>query len=89
MPAFKPDIILLDVMMPDMDGIETFHRLREVPALEETPIVFMTAKAMPDEVKRYRAMGAAEVIAKPFDPMTLPDQLRKIWDRIQQDETAQ
>ena len=80
-PAFKPDLILLDVMMPGMDGIETFERLKEIPEIEATPIVFMTAKAMQDEVKRYLSLGAAAVIPKPFDPLTLPDQLREIWDR--------
>jgi two-component system, OmpR family, response regulator len=88
-PSFAPDIILLDVMMPGMDGIETFERLKEIPALEDTPVVFMTAKAMPHEVKRYLSMGAAEVIAKPFDPVTLPDQLRKIWGRIQDQDADQ
>lgn len=82
-PAFGPDIILLDVMMPGMDGIETFRRLKEIPALADTPIVFVTAKAMPNEIKRYLSMGAAEVIAKPFDPVMLSDRLRKIWDRVQ------
>jgi two-component system OmpR family response regulator len=80
-PAFKPDLILLDVMMPGMDGIETFELLKEIPEIEATPIVFMTAKAMQDEVKRYLSIGAAAVIPKPFDPLTLPDQLREIWDR--------
>ncbi|HUU24554.1 MAG TPA: response regulator [Methyloceanibacter sp.] len=63
-PAFKPDLILLDVMMPGMDGIETFARLKDIPGGQEAPIVFMTAKAMQDEVKRYLSMGAADVIAK-------------------------
>jgi len=80
-PAFKPDLILLDVMMPGIDGIETFARLKKLPAIEETPIVFMTAKAMQDEVERYLSLGAAGVISKPFNPLTLPDQLRELWDR--------
>lgn len=80
-PVFKPDLILLDVMMPGMDGIETFERLKVMPGVEETPIIFMTAKAMQDEVKRYLSLGAAAVIPKPFDPLTLPAQLREIWDR--------
>lgn len=79
--AFKPDLILLDVMMPEMDGIETFERLKEIPEVEATPVVFMTAKAMQEEVKRYLSLGAAAVIPKPFDPLTLSDQLREIWDR--------
>ena len=77
--AFAPDLIILDVMMPGMDGVETYARLRQIPSLVDTPIVFMTAKAMSDEVARYRAMGAADVIAKPFDPMTLSDRIETIW----------
>lgn len=80
-PAFGPDLIILDVMMPGMDGIETFNRLRAIPALAGTPVVFMTAKAMKHETDRYRALGAAEVIPKPFDPITLSDQIRQIWER--------
>jgi two-component system, OmpR family, response regulator len=80
-PDFNPDLIILDVMMPGMDGIETYRRLRAIPMLAETPIVFMTAKAMKHETDRYRALGAADVIAKPFDPIALPDRLREIWRR--------
>jgi CheY-like chemotaxis protein len=87
-PAFAPDMILLDVRMPVMDGIEAFKYLKKLPAVEHTPIVFMTAKAMPQEIQRYLSMGAADVIAKPFDPITLPNQLRTIWDRIQQESAA-
>lgn len=78
---FKPDFILLDVMMPGMDGIETFERLRQIPELSPVPIVFMTAKVHNDEVSRYRDMGANGVIPKPFEPMTLPDEIRMIMDR--------
>jgi CheY-like chemotaxis protein len=82
-PAFAPDLIILDVMMPGMDGIETFNRLRSMPRLAQTPIVFMTAKAMKHETDRYRALGAADVIPKPFDPIALSDQIRDIWRRAQ------
>jgi len=77
---FDPDIILLDVMMPGMDGPNTLSELRKVPGLEATPTVFLTAKAMPSEVERYKELGALEVIAKPFEPMTLAAQVRAIWD---------
>jgi DNA-binding response OmpR family regulator len=80
-PDFEPNLIILDVMMPGMDGIETYKRLREIPKLAETPVVFMTAKAMTHEIENYRDMGATDVIAKPFDPTTLADRLREIWDR--------
>lgn len=77
--GFKPDLVLLDVMMPGMDGIETFRRLKELPEFDTTPVVFMTAKAMKHETDRYRELGAADVIAKPFDPLTLSDRIRQIW----------
>ena len=76
---FGPDLIILDVMMPGMDGVETYTRLRQIPSLVDTPIIFMTAKAMTDEVAQYRAMGALDVIAKPFDPMTLSHRIETIW----------
>lgn len=72
------DLIILDVMMPQMDGPETFRRLRDAESTRATPIIFMTAKVQRDEVERYRSLGAAGVISKPFDPMTLPDQIRAI-----------
>ncbi|MAF96589.1 MAG: hypothetical protein CMM60_12655 [Rhodospirillaceae bacterium] len=79
--AFGPDIVLLDVMMPGMDGSDTLEAMRKIPGLENTPAIFLTAKAMPSEIKRYRELGALDVIAKPFDPMALADQVRKIWGR--------
>lgn len=78
---FKPDLVLLDVMMPGMDGPETLKGLRAFPALAHTPIVFMTAKVQPQEVEGYLNLGAVGVIAKPFDPMTLAQELRDIWAR--------
>lgn len=79
--GFVPDLILLDVMMPGMDGIETFWRLRDIPGLHDTPIIFMTAKAQPHEVSEYLSLGAAGVVTKPFDPITLPDEIQDIWAR--------
>ena len=78
-PAFAPDLVLLDVMMPGIDGPTTLQRLREHPGLESTPIVFMTAKVMQAELDEYRSLGAADVIPKPFDPMTLADRLKGVW----------
>ena len=73
------DLLLLDVMMPGMDGPSTLQALRELPATAHTPVVFMTAKVQAAEVALYKAMGALEVISKPFDPMKLSGQLRQIW----------
>lgn len=79
--AFAPDMILLDVMMPGMDGPNTLRALREQAALAAVPVAFMTAKVQPQEVALYKSLGARDVIAKPFDPMTLADQVRAIWEK--------
>jgi CheY-like chemotaxis protein len=76
--AHKPDLILMDMMMPEMDGLSVLRKLRNDPALESTPVIFMTAKVQRDEVARYLEAGAAGVVHKPFDPMTLPDEIRRI-----------
>ena len=78
-PEFQPDLILLDVMMPGMDGPATLVALHQIDSLREVPVVFMTAKVQASEIEEYNASGAVGVIPKPFDPMTLPDQVRKIW----------
>lgn len=80
-PAFQPQFILLDVMMPGMDGPTTLKRLRGLPQTALTPIAFMTAKVQPNEVAQYKALGAVEVIPKPFDPMTLASRVEEIWAR--------
>lgn len=77
--SFAPDIILLDVMMPGMDGPSLLAQLRSLPALSAVPVAFMTAKVQPAEVAHFKSLGARAVIAKPFDPMTLADQVRSIW----------
>ena len=82
---FAPDLILLDVLMPGMDGLETLRLLRLLPrigGIANVPVVFMTAKVQAQDVAEYRAAGAVDVIAKPFDPMTLPATVRTIWRRL-------
>ena len=79
--AFAPDLILLDVMMPGMDGPTILKELRKLPTLSGTPVVFMTAKVQTQEIREYKRMGALDVIAKPFDPMALADDVRAIWSR--------
>jgi len=76
-----PDIVLLDVMMPRMDGPGTLEAIRRVPGLTNTPVVFLTAKVSPSDIERLRALGATDVIGKPFDPMSLAQRVRAIWDR--------
>ena len=78
--AFAPDMILLDVMMPGMDGPTTFKALRALPSLAEVPIAFMTAKVQPAEIEYFKSLGARDVIAKPFDPMNLATQVRDVWN---------
>jgi CheY-like chemotaxis protein len=74
-----PDMILCDVMMPVMNGLVTLARLRKRPQTTETPVVFMTARAQSREIERFKSLGANGVIAKPFDPRTLADCVRRLW----------
>ncbi|SCA54863.1 Response regulator receiver domain protein (CheY-like) [Candidatus Terasakiella magnetica] len=78
---FAPDLVLLDAMMPEMDGPTTFKEIRKLPNFKEIPIAFLTAKLMDDDIKGYLALGAIGVIAKPFDPMTLSEQVRDLWSK--------
>ncbi len=77
---FKPQLILLDVMMPDMDGPSTLNALKKHATLNQIPVIFLTAKILPDEIQRFKSLGAIDVINKPFDPVTLADQIKHIWE---------
>ena len=74
----RPDVILLDVMMPQMDGPGVLSALRRMEGLGETPVIFMTARAQSGEIDRFKTLGAIGVITKPFDPMTLASQVRDL-----------
>ena len=78
----QPDVILLDVMMPDMDGIETFRALQANPVTESIPVILMTAKVQAAEQRRFAELGVAGVIPKPFKAMKLPSQIARTlgWD---------
>jgi PleD family two-component response regulator len=78
----RPDLMLLDVMMPGLDGPDTLKRLRADPAIARIPVIFVTAKATPENAARLRALGASAVIAKPFDPMQLSAQVLSLWQSI-------
>lgn len=82
-PVFAPDLILLDVSLPGMDGPETLHTMRRQPQLADIPVVFMTAMAQPERVQEYKAAGALDVIAKPFEVLRLPNMLKEMWARHQ------
>ena len=81
--AHPPDAILLDVMMPSMDGPTTFARLQADPRTRSVPVVLLTAKVQPAERRRWEGLGVAGVLAKPFDPLGLPGEVADLlgWDR--------
>lgn len=79
--AERPDAILLDVMMPGLDGPATVARLREDPLTRDIPVILLTAKAQTSDRLRFAALGVAGTLTKPFDPMTLTDQIAAILDR--------
>jgi two-component system, OmpR family, response regulator len=80
MRNLRPDLVVLDVMMPGMDGPAVLRQMRADPDLQHIPVIFMTAKANPQEVARFRDLTAIGVIAKPFDPMALGGQVRALWN---------
>jgi len=77
--VFKPDLVLLDVMMPGMDGPTALQHIRKLPGGSSIPVIFMTAKAQVHQQQEYLDLGALGVIVKPFDPTTLCDQLRQLY----------
>jgi two-component system, OmpR family, response regulator len=79
MKAFKPDLVMLDWMMPGMDGPTLFEKMKETPETRNLPVVFITAKATQRELDELRSKGAAGTIVKPFSPKDLPVQLKEIW----------
>ena len=80
--AFKPELVMLDWMMPGMDGLTLYGKMKEVPEVRDLPVVFITAKASQKELDELRALGAAGTISKPFCPMELPVLLRAIWKAL-------
>lgn len=82
MVAFKPDLVMLDWMMPVMDGPAVFRAIRERAETRDLPVVFITAKASQRELDELVALGAVGTISKPFSPKDLPDQLRALWAKL-------
>jgi CheY-like chemotaxis protein len=83
LPTFQPDLILLDVMLPGMSGVDALLSLRQMEQFSNTPIVFLTAKASAEARESYTALGASSVLFKPFDPLTLAEQLGEVWKESQ------
>lgn len=81
---YTPDLILLDVMMPGINGITTLHMLRELPHTANIPVIFMTAKVQPHEIENYQSIGTIGVISKPFDPMELSNNIKDLWNNHMQ-----
>jgi two-component system, OmpR family, response regulator len=82
MASFKPDLVMLDWMMPKMDGPTLFREMKQHPETRNLPVVFITAKASARDLESLMAMGAVGTISKPFSPKDLPEQLREIWARL-------
>jgi two-component system OmpR family response regulator len=78
---FAPDLLLLDVMMPDVDGPATLRALRKREGTADTPAVFITAKVQAGDMAQYKRLGVFDVIVKPFDPMVLSDRIGQIWQQ--------
>ncbi|MCX6989996.1 MAG: response regulator [Chlamydiae bacterium] len=81
--TFQPDLILLDVMMPKMDGITALKAIRLLPSMGSVPVIFFTAKVQKEEISTYHKNGVIDIITKPFDPMTLASRILEIWNRYQ------
>ena len=80
--AFKPDLVMLDWMMPGMDGPTIFREMKKLPDMADLPVVFITAKAAQRDLDELKTLGAAGTISKPFSPKDLPEQLRAIWKKL-------
>ena len=82
MNAFKPDLVMLDWMMPKLDGPTLFRQMQARPDTKALPVVFITAKASERDLAELMKLGAAATISKPLSPKDLPEQLREIWKKL-------
>lgn len=76
---FHPNLILMDFLMPDMDGVETMRQIRNIPALAQTPVIFLTAKATTADFQRYDEVNAIGIISKPFDPLNIHQKILGLY----------
>jgi DNA-binding response OmpR family regulator len=79
--SFRPDLVVLDVMMPELDGPSTLAQMQTRTTGAHTPVVFLTARSRTEDVERLRRLGALDVLPKPFDPVALPGSIQEIWNR--------
>jgi len=79
LPEFRPDLVIVDVLMPDMTGPEVFEEIRRRPEFDEIPVIYLTGVIQEEELEDLRQTGVADVILKPFDPMTLADRINGVW----------
>ncbi len=79
LPKFLPQLVLMDMMMPDMDGLEVFQRMKKIDKIKDIPVIFLTAKMQLQEQKSYINAGAIGIIVKPFDPEKLCSNINVIW----------
>ena len=79
LPIYKPNLVLMDVMMPGLDGVETLKRIKVIPGYEDIAVIFMTAKSQIHEQELYMSLGAKGVILKPFDPTQLCQEVLNLW----------
>jgi len=76
---FQPDLVVVDVLMPDMTGPEVFEEIRRRPEFDEVPVIYLTGVIQEEELEDLRKTGVADIILKPFDPMTLADRINSVW----------
>jgi len=82
LPGFQPDLVIIDALMPDMNGLELLAEMRRTVGFEDIPAVFLTGLVLERDLRDLRASGAVDIITKPFDPLKLPLRIDCIWKAI-------
>jgi CheY-like chemotaxis protein len=85
LPGFQPDLVIIDALMPDMNGLEVLAEMRRMAEFEDIPAVFLTGLVLDRDLRDLRASGAVDIITKPFDPMKLAQRIVGIWEAIDAD----
>ena len=85
LPGFQPDLVIIDALMPDMNGLEVLGEMCRTAGFERVPAVFLTGLVLERDLRDLRASVALDIITKPFDPMTLADRINGIWNEIHDD----